>query len=57
MEGREPLGVLEGKGLLTEKEITQIKAGVDAEIAEACKFAEESPYPDPSEAYLDLFVD
>ena len=56
-KAREPLGVLEGKGLLTEKEITQIKAGVDAEIAEACKFAEESPYPDPSEAYSDLFVD
>lgn len=56
-KAREPLGVLEGKGLLTEKEITQIKAGVDAEIAEACKFAEESPYPDSSEAYSDLFVD
>ena len=56
-KAREPLGVLEGNGLLTEKEITQIKAGVDAEIAEACKFAEESPYPDPSEAYSDLFVD
>lgn len=56
-KAREPLGVLEGKGLLTEKEIAQIKAGVDAEIAEACKFAEESPYPDPSEAYSDLFVD
>ena len=56
-KAREPLGVLEGNGLLTEKEITQIKAGVDAEIAEACKFAEESPYPDSSEAYSDLFVD
>ena len=27
------------------------------EIAQACKFAEESDYPDVSEAYKDVFVD
>lgn len=54
---REPLIELEKKGLLTEAELTAIKAGVDEEIANACRFAEESPYPDESEAYSDVFVD
>ena len=35
----------------------EIKDAVEAEIQDACKFAEESPYPDASEAYTDLFVD
>ena len=30
---------------------------VEAEIKEACRFAEESPYPDMEEAYTDVFVD
>ena len=48
---------MEKKKLLTAAEIKQIKETVDAEIAEACKFAEESPYPDESEAFKDVFVD
>ena len=56
-KAREPLAVLESKGLLTQKEMDEIKAGVEAEIAAACKFAEESPYPEESEAYADVFVD
>ena len=56
-KAREPLGVLKEKGQLTEGEIAEIEAAVDAEIAAACKFAEESPYPDESEAYTDVFVD
>jgi len=53
---REPLLILEKKGFLTEDEINMIKGAVDAEIAEACKFAEESPYADICEAYTDVFV-
>jgi pyruvate dehydrogenase E1 component alpha subunit len=53
----EPIGKLEKRGLLTETEIAQIQAAVEAEIRAACKFAEESPYPPETEAYTDVFVD
>ena len=53
---KDPLARLEAQKLLSEKEIANIRAKVDAEIAEACTFAEESPYPDISEAYTDVFV-
>lgn len=56
-KAREPIGVLEKRGLLTQDEIAAIKAGVEEEIQAACKFAEESPYPDAAEAYSDLFVE
>lgn len=56
-KAREPLVVLEQKKLLTAKEIAAIKASVDEEIAAACRFAEESEYPDAAEAYADVFVD
>ncbi len=56
-KAREPIGILEKRGLLTEEEMAEIKAAVDAEIEAACKFAEESDYPDPSEAFSDVFVD
>ena len=56
-KAKEPIGELEKKKLLTAAEIKAIKENVDAEIAEACKFAEESPYPDESEAFTDVFVD
>ena len=54
---RDPLAILESKGVLTEAEIDLIKSTVDGEIAEACRYAEESPYADVSEAYTDVFVD
>lgn len=53
---KDPLLRLEERKLLSRKEIDAIRAAVDAEIAEACAFAEESPYPEISEAYTDLFV-
>lgn len=53
----EPIGKLEQLGLLTDTEIEEIKASVEAEIQEACRFAEESPYPLETEAYTDVFVD
>lgn len=54
---REPIGVLEAMDLLTSEEIEEIKKSVEKEVQEACKFAEESPYPAESEAYTDVFVD
>lgn len=53
----DPIGNLEKKNLLTVSEISEIQSIVDKEIAQACKFAEESPYADVSEVYTDLFVD
>ena len=53
---KEPIGKLEARKLLSQKEIDDIRATVDAEIAAACKFAEDSPYPDIAEAYTDVFV-
>jgi len=53
---REPLLILESKGLLTDGDIREIKDAVDAEIAGACKFAVDSPYADISEAYTDVFA-
>lgn len=54
---RDPLLVLEQKGYLTDEEIAEIKAEVEVEIKAACRFAEESPYPEPSELMDDIFVD
>ncbi len=54
-KGKEPLIKLEEKGLLTGEEIAAIKEAVEAEIKEACKFAEESPYPQAEEAFEDIF--
>ena len=56
-KAKEPIGVLEKRGLLTDTEIQEIKDAVEAEIQAACKFAEESPYPQESEAFTDVFVD
>ena len=56
-KAREPLLVLEEKGLLTDAEMAQIREGIEAEVKEACKFAEESPYADANEAYTDVFSD
>ena len=53
----EPIGRLEKLGLLSEKEMADMRAEVEEEIQEACRFAEESPYADASEAYTDVFVD
>jgi pyruvate dehydrogenase E1 component alpha subunit len=52
----EPIGKLAKRGFLTEAEITEIKAAVELEIKDACKFAEDSPYPPEAEAYIDVFV-
>ncbi len=53
---RDPLLVLEQKGLLSEKDIQKIKDEVEVEIKAACKFAEDSPYPEPEELMTDIFA-
>ena len=40
-----------------EKEIAGIEEAVEKEIQAAVQFAIDSPYPDPSEAYTDIFSD
>ena len=52
---REPILQLEQQGILSEEEIAQIKDQINEEVREACKFAEDSPYADVSEAYTDVF--
>lgn len=56
-KAREPIGQLEKTGLLSGAEISSLRDAVEAEIRDACKFAEESPYPEACEAFSDLFVD
>jgi len=56
---RDPVKVTERtileSGLATPEEIKAIKDSVKKEIAEAAKFAEESPYPDGQELYADNY--
>ena len=41
---------------IAEEEVKEIKAMIKAEIDEAVKFAEESPFPDPSELWTDNYL-
>jgi pyruvate dehydrogenase E1 component alpha subunit len=43
--------------IASEEEIRQINERVDQAVAESVKFAEESPWPDESEVYKDIYVD
>ena len=58
-QDRDPVKVTErtilDNGIATEAEIKAIKDAVKAEIAEAAKFADESPYPDGAELYTDQY--
>ncbi len=40
----------------TEEELKEIDKKVKTQVADSVKFAEESPYPDPSEAYEDVYM-
>jgi pyruvate dehydrogenase E1 component alpha subunit len=44
------------KNYASESEIESIDNKVKQMVEESVKFAEESPYPDPSEAYSDVYV-
>jgi pyruvate dehydrogenase E1 component alpha subunit len=43
------------KKVATEKELEAIDQKVNAQVEESVKFAEESNYPDPSEAMKDIY--
>ncbi|MCU0449616.1 MAG: pyruvate dehydrogenase (acetyl-transferring) E1 component subunit alpha [Bernardetiaceae bacterium] len=45
------------KGLATEDDLAAIDAKIKAQVEESVKFAEESPWPDPSEIYRDVYVE
>ncbi len=57
---RDPIEIvrhrIEKGNLATEEELAAIDAKVKGQVADAVKFAEESPYPDPSEAFKDIYV-
>ena len=43
-------------GYATESDLKAIDEGALAAVAEAAKFADESPFPDPSELTTDVYV-
>lgn len=45
------------KKYASEKDIAAIEARIKEQVAECVKFAEESDYPDPTEAYKDVYAD
>jgi len=45
------------QGILTEEKKTQIWDKVNKQVEEAVEFAESSPFPDPSEAFTDVYTD
>lgn len=60
-KGKDPISniqktILDNK-FATEEELRQINDRVEKAVAESVKFAEESPWPDDSEVYKDIYVD
>ncbi len=51
------LKTITDNGWATDDEIMAINEKVKQEVAESVKFAEESPYPDDSEVYKDIYVE
>ncbi len=57
----DPIGILERhlleQGIATQQELDQVDTAVDAELAAAVQFAEESPLPALEKLYTDIYVD
>lgn len=51
------LDTLKKNNWITDEEIEATEARVKALVDESVQFAEESPYPDPSELYKDVYAD
>ncbi len=49
-------GTILDKKIATEKDLEAIEQKVNAQVEESVKFAEESKYPDPSEALHDIYA-
>lgn len=58
---RDPLEMVRHRiltnGIATEAELEEIDAKVKVVVDESVKFAEESPFPQPEEAFDDIYVD
>ena len=58
---RDPIILFKNKlletGIATQEELRRIEERAKQTIEEAVKFAEESPYPEPEEAFTDVFVE
>ena len=55
-DGIEKLAARLRKLGVTDEELEAVKAAATAEMDEAVKFADESPYPDPSEVTDDMYT-
>jgi pyruvate dehydrogenase E1 component alpha subunit len=51
------LATIKQKKYATDKEIESINEKIKTEIEECVKFAEESPLPDASEVYTDIYAE
>ena len=49
--------MIEDNNWATPEEIEAINNKVKAEVDDAVQFAEDSPYPDDSELYKDIYTD
>ncbi|WP_231715651.1 thiamine pyrophosphate-dependent dehydrogenase E1 component subunit alpha [Desulfosarcina widdelii] len=49
-------GDMLAQGLISKDELQQMENQIDAIVQDAVRFAEESPYPEPSEALEDIFA-
>jgi pyruvate dehydrogenase E1 component alpha subunit len=60
-KGKDPITALlhtmKENNFATDEEIEAINQRVEAAVTESVKFAEESPWPDDSEVYKDIYVD
>ena len=60
-KSRDPLEMCKDRiltnGIATEAELDEIDARVKEKVEASVKFAEESPYPDASEAFKDVYMD
>jgi TPP-dependent pyruvate/acetoin dehydrogenase alpha subunit len=48
---------LESAGIASAEQLDALEAGVLAEVDEAVRFTDDSPYPDPSVAFKDLYTE
>ena len=57
---RDPIKLLRGHiikdGIGTEEELQEVQESVEQEVAEAIRFAEESPFPEPSDLQKDVYT-
>jgi pyruvate dehydrogenase E1 component alpha subunit len=50
------LDILKKNKWITDKEVEAMEQKIKTQVEAAVKFADESPYPDPSELYKDVYV-